>query len=218
MNNNYNHEPTSSLTLKNIRDRLPLHLSGHRLQHTYSVEKQAIELAEIFFPYLDIDKEYYRDISAAALLHDITKQVPTSKHIDICLKNGICPDCSEAVLHSRTGAYAAKELFGINDIVFGAIYCHTTGKSDMNIFEKIVFISDYIEPLRTHESCIGVRNYFYENINKYSDKLTVLNTSILMSIDATLGYLINKKNKIDIETINARNSVISELANHFRGV
>lgn len=211
------HEPTSNAVLDDIRKKIPEFLSGHRLLHTYSVEAEAVELAKIFFYCLGIDNKYINDISAAALLHDITKQFSHDRQAEICKKHSISSDCSQAVLHSRTGAYAAKEYFGINDTVFSAIFCHTTGKANMNIFEKIIFIADYIEPLRTHASCVSARNYFYENIYN-NNKIFVLNKTILMSIDSTLDFLISKENEIDIETIKARNSVLSELANIFRGV
>ena len=32
--------------------------------------------------------------------------------------------------------------------ILSAIACHTTGKPDMTMLEKIVYIADYIEPAR----------------------------------------------------------------------
>ena len=218
MKNIFYHTPTSTDDLVKIRTKLPVFLSGKRLLHTYAVENQAIELAQIFFPILNIDDKYFSDVSAAALLHDITKQFSREQHNEICNKYCIPPHCSDGVLHSRTGAYAAREIFDVNDIVFDAIYCHTTGKEEMNIFEKIIFIADYIEPTRTHSSCIAARNYFYENIQNSNDKIFVLNKTILMSIDSTLRFLNETENEIDIVTLNARNSILSELATNSRGV
>ena len=216
--NVFTHEPTNADVLEKIRASLPDYLSGKRLSHTYSVESQALDLAKIIFPTLNIDEKYLSDISAAALLHDITKYYSKEQHGDICLKYAMSDNCSEAVIHARTGAFVARELFEVNDFVFGAIYSHTTGNKDMNIFEKIIFIADYIEPTRTHISCQNARNYFYENIKTDSDVLFVLNKTILMSIDSTLRFLIDIENEIDIETISARNSILTDLTTNSRGV
>lgn len=211
--NVFTHVPTEKELLNRIRTSIPSYISGKRLMHTYSVEKEAVRIAEIIFPYLGINPDYLSDISASALLHDIAKQLSDEKQAEICKEYNIEYTSDSAVLHSRTGAYVAKRDFNVNDIVFSSIFCHTTGKNDMNIFEKIIFISDYIEETRTHSSCIEARNYFYQNINTADDKISVLNKTILISIDATLRFLIDRAGTIDIETINARNSVLRELAN-----
>ena len=50
------------------------------------------------------------------------------------------------LLHAKTGAGVAKYVFGECDEVCRAIYWHTTGKPDMALMEKIVYIADYMEP------------------------------------------------------------------------
>ena len=140
--NIFNHIPTSKETLEEIRKALPSYIAEKRLIHTLSVEREALKLSKILFEYLGISKEYFSDISAAALLHDITKYYPLERQLEICKENGIDVDkesmSNSAVLHSRTGAYIARQKFGINDTVFSAIFCHTTGKEDMNIIDKII--------------------------------------------------------------------------------
>ncbi len=216
MNSLYSHAPTSKECLEKIRTSLPLYISGKRLEHTYSVEKEALRLSQILFPVLNIDEKYLSDISAAALLHDITKYLSFDEQKEICRKYGIEADLesdsSTAVLHSRTGAFAAREAFGINDIVFGAIYCHTTGKEDMNVFEKIIFIADYIEETRTHSACIEAREYFYSSVQGGIDVIKALDMTIMMSLDATISYLESKASNIDSQTIKARNFLLAEYA------
>ncbi|MBQ7399638.1 MAG: bis(5'-nucleosyl)-tetraphosphatase (symmetrical) YqeK [Clostridia bacterium] len=212
----YSHVPTDVTALEKIRSSIPSYISGKRLCHTYSVEKEALRLAELLFPTLGVDKKYFSDISAAALLHDLTKYLSYEEQISLCKKYAIPfgeNDGSDtAVLHSRTAAYVAKEDFCINDTVFGAIYCHTTGKEDMNIFEKIIFIADYIEETRTHESCIKAREYFYSNAELGADLLKTLDMTIIMSLDSTLSYLESEKKPIDSQTIRARNFLLAEYA------
>lgn len=214
MSNVFNHTPTDKATLEIIRKKIPEFISGKRLLHTYSVEEEAIRLSKILFEELSIDEKYLSDISAASLLHDITKQKSEKEQIELCEKYSIftLSDCSQntAVLHARTGAYFARELFGINDVVFTAIYNHTTGKANMNIFEKIIFIADYIEPTRTQKPCIKARNYFYENINNEKKSL-LLDKTVLMSLDATISFLLESQKCIDVETVNARNFILNDI-------
>ena len=210
------HIPTSDEALEKIRSSIPSFISGKRLSHTYSVEKEALRLAGMLFPILSIEQKYFSDISSSALLHDITKYLSYDEQISLCKKYGIPFDknigSDTAVLHSRTAAYVAREKFSINDTVFGAIYCHTTGKADMNIFEKIIFIADYIEETRTHESCLEARNYFYSNAKNGGDLIKTLDMTIIMSLDSTLSFLESKKGVIDSQTIEARNFLLAEYA------
>jgi nicotinate-nucleotide adenylyltransferase len=209
------HEPTSPEELEKIRAAVPSYISGKRLSHTFSVEKEALRLAEMLFPLLKIDKKYLSDISAASLLHDITKYLLPKEQICICKKYGIESNYScenTAVLHSRTGAFIAREKFGINDTVFSSIYCHTTGKEDMNIFEKIIFIADYIEETRTHSQCVKAREFFYSNSRVSDNLIKTLDMTIIMSLDSTLSYLENIGMEIDSETIKARNFLLAEYA------
>ncbi len=215
-NETYEHIPTSVECLGKIREAVPSFLSGKRLIHTFSVEKEALRLAEILFPFLGIDRKYFSDISAAALLHDITKYLTPQEQNKLCKKYSIPVDEESrentAVLHSRTAPYIAREEFGINDTVFGAIFCHTTGKENMNIFEKIIFIADYIEETRTHESCLKAREYFYSHAGKDMDLIKALDMTIIMSLDATISYLESTNSGIDSETIKARDFLLAEYA------
>ena len=53
------------------------------------------------------------------------------------------------LLHAKLGAYLAEEKYGIKDPeILSAITYHTTGKPEMSVLEKIVYIADYIEPGR----------------------------------------------------------------------
>lgn len=206
---NFSHKPTSSELVEKIRLSLPDFLNGKRLEHTFFVEKEAISIAEKLFWVYNISDEYKNDLRAAALLHDITKQFTFEKQLELCKKYKISVgDASgDAIIHGKTAAHLARELFSINDVVFSAVYNHTTGKEDMNVFDKIIFLADYIEPSRKHEHCMRTRRFFYEN----TDKKTILDQAILMSINGTLGFLLAEDKQCDIQTVLTRNSILSSL-------
>ncbi len=217
MNSNFFiHEPTNKAVISEIRNKLPFYLTEKRLSHTISVEKEALCIANMLFEYIGIDKKYLTDISASALLHDITKKLSLEEHLSICERFGIETDyisaCSCNLLHSKTAAYLAKSEFKINDIVFSSIYNHTTGNENMNVFDKIIFLADYIEPERTHKSCIDARASFYNNIDRQSNLLKVLDNAVLNSLSETLIYLLNTGKPVDMQTIKARNYLLTHVS------
>ena len=49
----------------------------------------------------------------------------------------------------KAGMVLAEEAYGVKDPqILHAIKVHTTGEPDMNTLDKIIYIADYIEPLR----------------------------------------------------------------------
>ena len=53
------------------------------------------------------------------------------------------------VLHAKYGAWMAEHRFEVQDReILDAIACHTTGKPDMGLLDKILFVADFIEPRR----------------------------------------------------------------------
>ncbi len=88
----------------------------------------------------------------------------------MCRKYGIINDTSEEenvkLLHAKTGAALARDLFNISDEVYDAIRWHTTGKPDMNLLEKIIYMADYIEPNRDFEGVDKLRRLAYEDLDK----------------------------------------------------
>ncbi len=213
--NSFTHKETSEEILLKIRSVLPCYLTEKRLSHTLSVEKEALNIAEKLFTYLGIDKKYLSDISAAALLHDITKKLSLDEQLGLCLRYKIVIDYISAnscnLLHSKTAAYLAKSEFNINDVVFSAIYNHTTGKENMNIFDKIIFLADYIEPERTHKACIDARVSFYSKLYTEKNIYDVLDNSVLKSLNDTLIYLFNTGKPTDIQTVKARNYLLTHI-------
>lgn len=211
-NKAFTHEPTSVETLESIREKIPALLTQKRLVHTLSVEKQALEIAAPLFENLGIGKKYLSDISAAALLHDITKRLTLTEQKRLCLKYFIQTDSVSAdspnLLHSKTAAFLSRDLFGINDTVFGAVFCHTTGKADMNIFEKIIFLSDYIEPTRKQQVCADAREKFLNDAKQNGFNMRVLDAAVTDSLNSTLCYLLSTQNPVAAETIQARNHLI----------
>ena len=126
--------------------QLSKELKDSRLMHTFGVIDTASALV----------KAYQADIKKcekAALLHDCAKYMPLDEMIAICERNFIelneLEKKKNSLLHAKAGACLAYEKYGIKDKeILDAIKYHTTGKPNMSLIEKIIFVSDFIEPGR----------------------------------------------------------------------
>ena len=151
------------MTRQKLRDKAYSYLDKRRIAHVKGCEEEAVRLAQHYGA--DKDKA-----SIAAILHDITKKCDYDEQLRLIRKYEI--DCDEdelkceKLLHAKTGAYLAKDKFGIDDDVFNAIAFHTTAKPDMTLLEKIIYLADYIEPTRDFEGVDQLRKLCYENIDE----------------------------------------------------
>ena len=75
----------------------------------------------------NISDRYLNDIKAAALLHDMTKQMDLNIQLALCDMHGIDKgeNPSEAILHGKTAAHMAKKIFDINDFVFSVFFSYS---------------------------------------------------------------------------------------------
>ena len=139
------------------------YLKARRVPHVLGTEETAAKLARRY----GADEEKARK---AALLHDCTKRLSCSEHLQLCQRYAIALDewekKEEKLLHAKTGAAVARDVFGVSDDVYEAIRRHTTGKADMTLLEKIVYLADYIEPTRTFCDLRELRQLAEENLDK----------------------------------------------------
>ena len=145
----------------NVKDIVKHFVSEKRFNHTLGVEREAYNLGMIFMP------EKAEKLKLTGLLHDITKDFKTEKHLELCKEYGINIDMDNLVpklLHSKTGCEFAYRTFGkevVDEEVYQGILYHTTGRENMTQFEAIIYLADYIADTRTFEDCIKLREYFY---------------------------------------------------------
>ncbi len=123
---------------------LSLHKSK-RVDHVIGCSDTAMRLAKKF----GADEDAAR---RAGILHDITKALNADEQLKLCERYAIVLSEFEArhpkLLHAKTGAVIAREVFGETPAVCEAIEWHTTGRADMSLLEKIIYLADYIEPNR----------------------------------------------------------------------
>lgn len=109
------------------------------------------------------------DAARAGILHDITKALRGQLQLTLCNAYGIILDDFSAkypkTLHALTGSLVAERIFGENQAVVDAIRHHTTGKADMSLLEKIIYVADYMEPCRDFPGVEKLRELAYTDID-----------------------------------------------------
>ncbi len=137
-----------------LRERTVPYLKPTRVPHVRGCEQEAARLAALWGERDDLAAE-------AGILHDITKKLSGEEQLRMCEKYGIMTDTFErempSLLHARTGACLARELFGIGEEVFDAIAWHNTGRPGMSKLEKILWLADFTEPTRAFPGVDRIR-------------------------------------------------------------
>ena len=129
-----------------IERKVKKELDQYRYMHTLGVMYTAASLAMRY-------QADVKDAMIAGLLHDCAKCIPGQDKIRLCKKYDIDITPIElsnpGLLHAKLGAYLAKKEYQVeNEDILQAIRSHTTGRPDMSLLEKIIYIADYIEPGR----------------------------------------------------------------------
>ncbi len=132
----------------------------------------------------------------AGLLHDCAKRMTEEELLEYCKKReipvSVYEEKSPKLLHAKAGSSLAEEQYGINDReILSAIRYHTTGRSDMTLLEKIVYVADAIEPNRTKMTGLPVYRYL---------AFTDLDMCVYRIMADTLEYLRMRKKNIDKTT------------------
>ena len=132
--------------MKQLRKAMKKAQDSKRYEHTLGVAYTAAALAMRY-------NVSIKDAQTAGMLHDCAKCLSDEKRLSVCEKQHIPVTEVERrnpfLLHAKVGAYLAEKKYGVRDSdILNAIQYHTTGRKNMSLLEKIVFISDYIEPGR----------------------------------------------------------------------
>lgn len=155
------------LSVDKIKEKLQSALSIERYIHTLGVADEAKKLAAYYG-----NDELVKKAELAGLLHDCAKDYPADMKRRFCKEYHIPIDeimkKQIDLTHPFLGAEVAKREYDVNDeVILEAIKWHTTGKSDMSLLDKIIFIADYIEPNREpFEGLEEARRLAYDDLNK----------------------------------------------------
>lgn len=158
------------MDLEQIKSKLEKSIGSGLYKHCLRTAEEAYKLAEHYGE--DKNKAYI-----AGILHDCGKNKSTH---------------NDNLMHSLTGSELAKNEYDIIDEdIINSIKYHTTGRENMNLLEKIIFIADKIEPCRNYEGIYEIRKLAYDNINK----------SIIESLKSTINYVKQRGFELDEQSV-----------------
>jgi predicted HD superfamily hydrolase involved in NAD metabolism len=164
---------------------LKKYLRGEKFIHSLGVEQTAIKLAKLH-------GADWKKAGLAGMLHDITKQMDNTA---LARQYGIS-SVSEKTLHGPVAACWLYENGIVGDEeVLSAIKYHTTGRADMTLLEKVIYLADFIEPSRDFEGVDGLRELVYADIEK----------GLLKGLEMSLYEVLRKKTAIDADSVAAYN-------------
>lgn len=188
--------------LESYKDYVKNKVGNKRFIHSLGVSYTAGSLAMCY----GCD---YIKAQIAGILHDCAKGYKHDELVSLCRKSKIqitdTELASPELLHSKYGAYLIEHELKINDKeIVNAVLYHTTGRVNMTLLEKIIFVSDYIEPCRGNLPLIDIiRPLAYKDIDK----------AVALICKGSIEYLQKKGSSIDNTTIETYNFYNEKLEN-----
>ena len=159
------------------------HLPEKRVLHTANVIVCAMKKAKE----LGLD---YEKVRIAATLHDCAKYDDYTGYDGFSLPKDVPPP----VVHAFLGAFVAEKVLGVNDEeILDAIRYHTSGKAEMSLLAKLIFVADMIEEGRNYDGVEMLRAEYEKNFDG----------CFRLCLKEEVQHLINKKQYIYAETLNA---------------
>lgn len=186
--NNMNHQEM----IEHLRGRL----SAHRLQHSLDVAAEARALASQYG--LDPEKAY-----TIGLLHDYAKGMSGTSLLALAEEHDLIEDETERqvpdLLHAPVGAFLLETELGIRDPeLLQAVTVHTLGSMDMSAMDKIIYLADTIEPGRDYPGLERIKCVAGQDLDQ----------AMLLAMDATIRYCLEKGRILHPRTIMVRNNFL----------
>jgi nicotinate-nucleotide adenylyltransferase len=203
----------SEKMLDELRGFVMQQISPKRFRHTAAVEEMVARLCALYCP------EHTLQLRAAALLHDLTKELTLDAQLELCERYDL--PVSEAdklapkTFHAKTASKVIEDKYSeyADETVVSAVRWHTTGREGMSICEKIIYLADYIDESRSFPDCVKLREYFWSaGIDKMSEseKAAHLRDTLILSYDMTIRGLLDENSPVAKDTFYARNELVCE--------
>ena len=177
--------------LEEMKERMP----EKRWIHTKGVALTAIKLAEKY-------GENPEKAEIAGILHDCVKYADKEWLKGKIISEGMDPlllEYHHELWHGPVGSYVAEHEYRVKDEdTLNAIKYHTTGRAGMSDLEKIIYISDMIEPSRKFPGVDDLRKM--SEIN--------LDNAMLHCVQHSITFLLNNKQSIYPDSFHCYNDLV----------
>lgn len=176
--------------MDSIEAYIEKNLNEKRRKHIYGVVETAKKLAEKYGS--DPEKA-----ETAALFHDMFRSTPVEilnmfvrqLQLDPVLMN------NANLAHGPIAAVIMQRDYGIEDEdIINAVRYHTTGRENMSLLEKIIYLADAMEPGRAYPGVDQLRKIAEESLDQ----------ACLFSMERSINYIRERNLFLHEDTIKAR--------------
>lgn len=171
-------------------------LTEKRFVHSLNVADSAKELALIYG--CDPEKAY-----TVGLIHDCCKDEAAGFQLSYMIENGV--ELSEweinvpKLYHAMCGKVYSLKEFGVTDEdMLNAVRYHTTGRKNMSLLEKVIFIADFISAERDYDGVEVMREKAKRSLDE----------AIVEGLSFTIKDLINGEKIVHPDTLDAYNDAV----------
>jgi predicted HD superfamily hydrolase involved in NAD metabolism len=172
-------------------------LTEHRYQHTIGVMETAVQLAEKY----GADE---KKAELAAIFHDYAKFRDKDEMKSIIQEQNMDKELllyNSELWHAPVGAYLVQKEADVSDSeVLDAIRYHTSGRPNMTLLEKIIYLADYIEPGRHFPGVEEVREMAEKDLNR----------ALIQAMKNTIMFLMKKNQRIFPLTFHTYNDLVNK--------
>ena len=171
-------------------------LGDQRYEHSVCVSRAAAQLASRY----GADE---KKAETAGILHDIMKDLPREEQRNLMDRYGIrlteVERCAPKLWHAMLGAEYIRRELGVTDPeILQAVRYHTTGRENMTLLDKILFIADFISDDRDYPGVERMREAARNSLEE----------AMIAGIVFTIKDLADAKRPIHPDTIAAYNHTI----------
>lgn len=177
------------MTFDEYKNIIKVRMGKKRYVHSLNVAKAAQQLAIRYGA--DVKKAM-----VAGILHDITKEMSFGEQLQIIESNGIILDkvqiFSPKTWHAISGYVLIKKELGIKDEdILNAVRYHTSGRANMSLLERVIFVADFIGEERDYKGVDIMRSKAKKSLEE----------AMLYGVSFTIKDLSEKQCAIDMNTI-----------------
>lgn len=173
-------------------------LDDYRYNHSLGVASASEKLAERYGE--NPERAYF-----AGLLHDVTKNTPRAEQLRIIEKGRVSLTDDEMrnpkLWHAISGSiYIRDELNVTDEDIIGAVRYHTTGKDNMTLLERIIYIADFISEERTFDGVDYMRELAFESLDK----------AAMFAVGFCIPDLVKKGQLLHIDSVRLYNELVKK--------
>lgn len=198
---NYLYMDKTTVNYDRFRRVIRARMGEKRYIHSCNVSDEAVRLAKKY----GADEEKAR---LAGLLHDVTKETPHPEQLAFMEEHSVpltkLERSSPKLWHAISGSVFIRDVMDITDEdIINAVRYHTSGRENMSVLEKCIFIADFTSAERNYDDVEVIRSLANKSLEE----------AMRYGLAFSISDLALKNAAIDPNAIACYNEVVLELGN-----